>query len=100
MRKRKDLFLTFPSICSWPHAAGMSLRAINSESVFQHVFWDTLFIPEKSSIGISETPTPRLSVQCHLTFSFVLSPEGKKPECTQKGQCFGKVSNSRWNANL
>lgn len=90
MRKRKDFFLHFPAhvhghmqqVCPW--------ELSTQESAFQNVFWDTLFILEKSSIGISETSTPHLSVQCHLTFSLFLSPEEKKKEdeCTQKGQCF------------
>ena len=75
-------------MCSWAHAAGMSLGAISSESLFQNAFWNTLIILDKSSIGISETHTPHLSVQCHLTFSLVLSPEEKKKSAHKRVNVF------------
>lgn len=40
----------------------MSLGDTSSESVFKHVFWDTLSILEKSSIGVSEA--------LHLIYQF------------------------------
>lgn len=100
MRKVKKKKKTFSSICSHTQGAGTSLGAINSESTFQNAFRHGLFVQEKSYRNTSETSTPCLSVQCHWTFSLVLSPEGNNHRCTQKGQRFWKVGNSRWNANL
>lgn len=52
----------FSSTCPWAHAVSMALGDTNSDSMFKHVFWDTLFILAMSSIGVSEA--------LHLIYQF------------------------------
>lgn len=98
--KSKKKFWTFFSMWSQTQGAGTSLGAINSESTFQNVFWHTLFIREKSYINTQRHlhTVYQFNVIEHFLSSF--HQKEKTISAHKKGQCFWKVSNSRWNANL
>lgn len=59
---------------------------VHSEEIIHRYFWDT-YASSVSSVSFD-------------IFSHPFTRRKKTPECTQKGQCFWKVTNSRWNANL